>query len=50
MTQTDTRLPVAVPKARLDACPLPEAIASAPDDLADFPNPFPAGRQAEEAA
>ena len=37
-------------KARLDACLVPAVMASGPDDLPDFPDPFPAWRRAEEAA
>jgi G3E family GTPase len=37
-------------KARLDACLVPALAASGPDDLPDYPDPFPAWRRAEEAA
>jgi G3E family GTPase len=37
-------------KARLDVCLVPALAASGPDDLPDYPDPFPAWRRAEEAA
>lgn len=37
-------------KARLDACLLPEQLASGPDALPDLPDPFPVWRRAEAAA
>jgi len=37
-------------RARLDACLVPEEVAQGPDDLPDYPDPFPAWRRAEEAA
>ncbi len=37
-------------KARLDACLLPEDLASDPDSLPDLPDPFPIWRRAEQAA
>ncbi|MDD9716262.1 GTP-binding protein [Dinoroseobacter sp. PD6] len=36
-------------KARLDACLLPEDLATGPDTLPDLPDPFPAWRRAEAA-
>jgi len=37
-------------KARLDACLVPERVATSPDDLPDFPDPFPVWRRLEDAA
>ncbi|MGC3940858.1 GTP-binding protein [Roseobacter sp. EG26] len=37
-------------KARLDACLVPATATSGPDDLPDYPDPFPAWRRQEEAA
>ena len=37
-------------KARLDACLLPEDLATGPDALPDLPDPFPIWRRAEQAA
>ena len=37
-------------KARLDGCLVPALAASGPDDLPDYPDPFPIWRRAEEAA
>ncbi|MEM6934382.1 MAG: GTP-binding protein [Pseudomonadota bacterium] len=37
-------------KARLDACLVPATTTSGPDDLPDYPDPFPAWRRQEEAA
>ncbi len=37
-------------KARLDAALVPEDVASSPDALPDFPDPFPSWRMAEQAA
>ncbi|TNY46002.1 cobalamin biosynthesis protein CobW, partial [Streptococcus pyogenes] len=37
-------------KARLDACLVPATATSGPDDLPDYPDPFPAWRRLEEAA
>jgi G3E family GTPase len=37
-------------KARLDACLVPAATASTPDELPDYPDPFPVWRRAEAAA
>ncbi|MDJ0992368.1 MAG: GTP-binding protein [Dinoroseobacter sp.] len=37
-------------KARLDACLVPAMLAQTPDDLPDYPDPFPVWRRAEEAA
>ncbi|WP_415404659.1 GTP-binding protein [Tateyamaria sp. SN3-11] len=37
-------------KARLDACLVPATAASGPDDLPNYPDPFPAWRQKENAA
>ncbi|MEP3347661.1 MAG: GTP-binding protein [Litoreibacter sp.] len=37
-------------KARLDKCLVPALAASGPDNLPDFPDPFPNWRRAEEAA
>ena len=37
-------------KATLDACLVPEAIATGPDELPVYDDPFPIWRQAEEAA
>ena len=37
-------------KARLDTCLVPATATSGPDDLPDYPDPFPAWRRREEAA
>lgn len=37
-------------KAKLDAALLPEGLATGPDTLPDFPDPFPTWRNAQEAA
>jgi len=37
-------------KARLDACLVPADIASSPDDLPDYDDPFPIWRRVEDAA
>jgi G3E family GTPase len=37
-------------KARLDSCLVPAVVASDPDNLPDYPDPFPMWRRAEEAA
>ncbi|MFK7751863.1 MAG: GTP-binding protein [Sedimentitalea sp.] len=37
-------------KARLDGCLVPALAATGPDDLPDYPDPFPLWRRAEEAA
>ena len=37
-------------KARLDACLVPATATSGPDDLPDYPDPFPAWRRQEEPA
>ena len=37
-------------KARLDSCLVPVIVASRPDDLPSYPDPFPLWRRAEEAA
>ena len=37
-------------KARLDACLVPAVAAKGPEDLPDYPDPFPIWRRAEEAA
>ncbi|WP_147126985.1 GTP-binding protein [Shimia ponticola] len=37
-------------KAKLDACLVPAVAASGPDDLPDYPDPFPGWRRADEAA
>ncbi|MEM8581476.1 MAG: GTP-binding protein [Pseudomonadota bacterium] len=37
-------------KAALDSCLVPEHLASGPDALPDFPDPFPIWRRTEEAA
>ncbi|WP_227288101.1 GTP-binding protein [Boseongicola sp. H5] len=37
-------------RARLDACLVPATAASGPDDLPDYPDPFPIWRRQEEAA
>ncbi|NSX55638.1 GTP-binding protein [Parasulfitobacter algicola] len=37
-------------KARLDACLVPAAAATGPDDLPDYPDPFPVWRRQEAAA
>ena len=37
-------------KARLDDCLVPAELASSPDALPDYPDPFPGWRRAEEAA
>ncbi len=37
-------------KARLDACLVPATATTGPDDLPDYPDPFPAWRRQEEAA
>lgn len=37
-------------QARLDDCLVPVAATSGPDDLPDYPDPFPGWRRAEEAA
>ncbi len=37
-------------KARLDSCLVPALAASGPDDLPDYPDPFPVWRRAEDAA
>ena len=37
-------------KARLDACLVPATATSGPDDLPDYPDPFPAWRRQEQAA
>ncbi|MEM7519418.1 MAG: GTP-binding protein [Pseudomonadota bacterium] len=37
-------------KAKLDACLVPAMATSGPDDLPDYPDPFPLWRRAEEAA
>ena len=60
MTLQDTRLPVTALsgfigagidwprlKDRLDACLLPQHLASGPRALPDLPDPFPAWRRAE---
>ncbi|GLQ36153.1 hypothetical protein GCM10007939_24370 [Amylibacter marinus] len=37
-------------RARLDGCLVPALAAAGPDDLPDYPDPFPMWRRAEEAA
>jgi len=37
-------------KAKLDGCLVPAVAAKGPDDLPDFPDPFPVWRRADEAA
>jgi len=37
-------------RARLDACLVPAVAATSPDNLPDYPDPFPLWRRAEEAA
>ncbi len=37
-------------KARLDTCLVPAVAASGPDDLPDYPDPFPTWRRTEDAA
>ncbi|WP_147114243.1 GTP-binding protein [Tateyamaria sp. syn59] len=37
-------------KARLDACLVPATAASGPEDLPDYPDPFPVWRREEQAA
>ncbi|WP_368185914.1 GTP-binding protein [Aestuariibius sp. HNIBRBA575] len=37
-------------QARLDACLVPEQVTTGPDDLPDYPDPFPNWRQAGQAA
>ncbi len=37
-------------KAQLDTCLVPETVASGPDDLPTYPDPFPVWRRQEEAA
>ncbi|MDX8350217.1 GTP-binding protein [Cognatiyoonia sp. IB215446] len=37
-------------KAKLDACLVPEVVATSPDALPDYPDPFPTWRRAEQAA
>ncbi|GLQ25209.1 GTP-binding protein [Sulfitobacter pacificus] len=37
-------------KARLDSCLVPAVAATGPDNLPDYPDPFPLWRRAEEAA
>lgn len=37
-------------KARLDSCLVPAVAAAGPDNLPDYPDPFPLWRRAEEAA
>ncbi|ABG31467.1 GTP-binding protein [Roseobacter denitrificans] len=37
-------------KSRLDGCLVPASVAPGPDDLPDYPDPFPMWRRAEQAA
>ena len=37
-------------KARLDNCLVPAVAATGPDDLPDYPDPFPLWRRVEDAA